>query len=246
MTEFGLIGKPLQHSFSKSYFEKKFEQLNLKDFSYLNLEINSINEFKSILLKHSNLKGLNVTIPYKETVIPFLDDLSPEAKEIGAVNCIKIYNGKLTGYNTDIYGFTQSIKPFLDRNHERALILGTGGASKAVAQALKKIGLEFFFVTSSGTKKTGNTFFYSEINEVVMNAFKLIVNTTPLGTFPDTNVCPPLPYGFITQEHLIYDLVYNPAETLFLKKGKEKGAITVNGLSMLQLQAEKNWEIWTS
>ncbi len=246
MTHFGLIGKSLTHSFSKEYFEKKFKELPLKDCVYSNFEINGIEKIKQVLSETSDLKGLNVTIPYKESVIPFLDELSAEAKEIGAVNCIKIQNNKLIGYNTDVYGFAQSIKPFLDTNHQRALILGTGGASKAVAQALKKIGVEIYFVTSSTVKKTENTFFYSELNEMVMNAFKLIVNTTPLGTFPNMNECPRLPYEYFTPQHLAYDLIYNPEQTLFLKKAKEKGSIIVNGLSMLQLQAEKSWEIWQS
>ena len=218
----------------------------MTDCQYSNFEIDSIDKIKSLIKDTPNLVGLNVTIPYKEAVLPFLDELSSEAKEIRAVNCIRIQNGKLIGYNTDVYGFAQSIKPFLDVNHQRALILGTGGASKAVAQALKKVGVEIYFVTSSQTKKTNNTFFYSELNELVLNAFKLIVNTSPVGTFPHVKECPNIPYQFISPQHLAYDLIYNPAQTLFLQKAKEKGAITVNGLSMLQLQAEKSWEIWNA
>lgn len=244
MKHFGLLGRSLSHSFSKSYFEKKFKFLHLADCEYSNFEIDSIEKIKQVLTENLDLKGLNVTIPFKESVLNYLDELSLEAKEIGAVNCIKIQNNKLKGYNTDVYGFAQSIKPFLDTNHQQALILGTGGASKAVAFALKKIGVEIYFVTSSKVKKTENTFFYSELNEMVMNAFKLIVNTTPLGTFPNMNECPSLPYDFFTPQHLAYDLIYNPEQTLFLKKAKEKGSIIVNGLSMLQLQAEKSWEIW--
>ena len=244
MKQFGLLGKSLSHSFSKSYFEKKFQDLYLTNCLYSDFEIDSIDKIYSLAHNTENLIGLNVTIPYKESVIPFLDELNAEAKEIGAVNCIKIQNGKLIGYNTDVYGFAQSIKPFLDTNHQRALILGTGGASKAVAYALKKVGVEVYFVTSSLTKKTSNTFFYSEINDRVMNAFKLIVNTSPLGTFPNIDECPQLPYHLFTPLHLAYDLVYNPNLTLFLKKAKQQGSITVNGLSMLQLQAEKSWEIW--
>ena len=245
MAHFGLVGKTLQHSFSKTYFEKKFKELNLENYLYKLFEIDSIEKIKKIVGDDPTLKGLNVTIPYKESIIPYLDELSAEAKEIGAVNCIKILNGRLIGYNTDVYGFSQSIKPFLDTNHERALILGTGGASKAVAYALKKVGVEVYFVTSSQIKKTENTFFYSEINEVVMNAFKLVVNASPVGTFPNVLDYPSLPYQFFTPLHLAYDLVYNPEQTLFLEHAKEKGAITVNGLSMLKLQAEKSWEIWT-
>lgn len=242
MINFGLIGRSLSHSFSKTYFEKKFKELGLKDHAYLNFELQTIEEFKNVL-KTENLKGLNVTNPYKEDIIPFLDELSVEAKEIGAVNCIKIENGKTIGYNTDTYGFGQSIKPFLDTTHERALILGTGGACKAVAYSLKKIGTEVFYATTS-SKKNVTTFFYSEINDRMMDAFKLIINTTPLGLFPNVNEAPALPYHLFTDKHLAYDLIYNPEQTLFLKQAKEKGAVTINGLSMLHLQAEKSWEIW--
>lgn len=242
MTNFGLIGKSLSHSFSRSYFEKKFIENELKDHFYKNFELETIDQFVDVL-KTQNLKGLNVTNPYKESIIPFLNELSTEAKEIGAVNCINIVNGKIIGYNTDAYGFGQSIKPFLDTTHDRALILGTGGASKAVAYALKKIGVQVFFATSS-TKKNTNTFFYNEINEGMMNAFKLIINTTPLGLFPNINEAPTLPYHLFTDKHLAYDLIYNPEQTLFLKQAKEKGAVTINGLSMLHLQAQKSWEIW--
>jgi shikimate dehydrogenase len=242
MINFGLIGKSLSHSFSKSYFEKKFIENELNDHFYKNFELETIEQFSNVL-KTQNLKGLNVTNPYKESVIPFLDELSIEAKEIGAVNCINIVNGKTIGYNTDAYGFGQSIKPFLDTTHGRALILGTGGASKAVAYALKKIGVEVFFATSSNKKNT-NTFFYDEINEGMMSAFKLIINTTPLGLYPNINEAPALPYHLFTDKHLAYDLIYNPEQTLFLKQAKEKGAVTINGLSMLHLQAQKSWEIW--
>lgn len=242
MVNFGLIGRSLSHSFSKTYFEKKFKEQGFKDHAYLNFELQTIEEFKNVL-KTPNLKGLNVTNPYKEEVIPFLDELSVEAKEIGAVNCIKIVNGKTIGYNTDAYGFGQSIKPFLDTTHERALILGTGGASKAVAYAIKKIGPEVFYATTS-TKKNANTFFYTEINERMMSAFKLIINTTPLGLFPNINEAPALSYHLFTDKHLAYDLIYNPEQTLFLKQAKDRGAVTINGLSMLHLQAEKSWEIW--
>ncbi len=242
MINFGLIGKSLSHSFSRSYFEKKFIENELNDHFYKNFELETIEQFSNVL-KTQNLKGLNVTNPYKESIIPFLDELSIEAKEIGAVNCINIVNGKTIGYNTDAYGFGQSIKPFLDTTHGRALILGTGGASKAVAYALKKIGVEVFFATSSNKKNT-NTFFYDEINEGMMRAFKLIINTTPLGLYPNINEAPALPYHLFTDKHLAYDLIYNPEQTLFLKQAKEKGAVTINGLSMLHLQAQKSWEIW--
>lgn len=244
MINFGLIGRSLSHSFSKNYFEKKFAELGSKDHAYLNFELKTIEEFKAVL-RTENLKGINVTNPYKEEIIPFLDELSVEAKEIGAVNCVKIENGKTIGFNTDAYGFGQSIKPFLDTTHERALILGTGGASKAVAYSLKKTGVEVFYATTS-SKKNASAFLYNEINERMMQAFKLIINTTPLGLFPNINGAPALPYHLFTDKHLAYDLIYNPEQTLFLKQAKEKGAITINGLSMLKLQAEKSWEIWNS
>jgi shikimate dehydrogenase len=241
---YGIIGKRLSHSFSKSYFEKKFKELDLENYSYSNFEIADVSDFPGLLKKNRGLKGLNVTNPYKEQIIPFLDELFDEAREIGAVNCINIENNKLTGYNTDVYGFAQSIKPFLDTTHQKALVLGTGGASKAVAFALKKVGVEVFFVTSGQKKKSDNYFFYGELNEMVFNAFKLIINTTPLGMFPEVNAFPEIPYRFITSDHLCYDLIYNPEITQFLKRSKEQGATTINGLSMLHLQAEKSQEIW--
>jgi shikimate dehydrogenase len=242
-TEFGLIGKSLKHSFSKGYFEKKFQEQGLNGYTYSNFEIPVIEDFKKIITEHPQLQGLNVTIPYKESIIPFLNELSDEAKEIGAVNCIRVEGNKLIGFNTDTYGFAQSIKPFLDNTHERALILGTGGASKAVAYALKKTGVDVYYVSTS-PKKNDHSLHYTEINERVMEAFKLIINTTPLGMSPREDECPALPYRLFTPAHLAYDVIYNPAETLFLKKAKDQGALIMNGLSMLQLQAEKNWEIW--
>lgn len=240
---FGLIGKSLSHSFSKKYFEEKFEKLALVNHTYSNYELNTIEDIKNVLLKE-NLVGLNVTNPYKEAVIPFLSEISVEANEIGAVNCIKLIGNKTIGYNTDAYGFHQSIKPFLEPIHNRALIIGTGGASKAVAYALKKVGLEVYFV-SRDNKKANNYFFYSELNEIILNTFKLIVNTTPIGMHPNEAEIVSLPYEFIGPEHLCYDLIYNPNETNFLKKCKAEGATIINGYSMLQLQAEKAWGIWT-
>lgn len=243
---YGLIGKDLSHSFSRDFFEKKFAGLNLKDHSYENFELEDIRELPGLLAWRQELAGLNVTHPYKEQVMQYLDEISGEAKEIGAVNCVKITASRLTGYNTDAYGFSQSIKPFLDNTHHRALILGTGGASKAVAYALKKTGVQVYHVTSSETKKHANTFFYSELNEVVMSSFLFIVNTTPLGMFPLTAAHPPIPFELIGPRHFCYDLIYNPGETFFLQKAREMGAQTMNGLSMLHLQAEKSWEIWKS
>ena len=242
--QFGLIGRSLSHSFSKKYFEEKFKKENLANFSFTNFELNSISEFENVIKQNPSLKGLSVTVPYKEQIIPFINELSQEAKEIGAVNCIDFVNGKRIGYNTDVFGFKTSIKPFLEPKHNRALIFGTGGSSKAIAYALKQIGVDYFFVTSSPTKKTSNTFFYSELSEIILSQFLLLINCTPVGMFPDVNKTPNIPFDFVTEDHLAYDLIYNPTETVFLKNCKEKGAITINGYSMLQLQAEKAWEIW--
>jgi shikimate dehydrogenase len=245
---FGLIGKSLSHSFSKSYLEEKFIKEDKEGFQYSNFDLESLDNLLQIIIDN-HLSGLNVTKPYKESIIPFLNELDVTAKEIGAVNCIKItWNNNtpyLIGYNTDYYGFAQSIKPFLEPIHQRALILGTGGASKAIAYALKNVGVDFYYVTT-GEKKSANYFHYTELNEYVLNAFKLIVNCTPLGMYPKTDACPEIPFQFITTEHLLYDLIYNPEETLFLQKGKAQNAVTMNGLNMLKLQADKAWEIWHS
>ena len=245
---FGLIGKSLSHSFSKSYLEEKFIREDKEGFQYSNFDLDNLDNLLQIITDN-HLSGLNVTKPYKEAVMPFLNELDIIAKEIGAVNCIKINwnNNKpyLIGYNTDYYGFAQSIKPFLEPIHQRALILGTGGASKAIAYALKNVGVDFYYVTTK-EKKAANYFHYSELNEYVLNAFKLIVNCTPLGMYPKIEVFPEVPFEFITSDHLLYDLIYNPEETLFLQKGKAKNAVTINGLNMLKLQADKAWEIWHS
>lgn len=242
----GLLGKSLSHSFSKGYFEKKFLDESKSDYNYANYDLENLDNLIQIITENK-LSGLNVTKPYKESVIPFLNEMDPVAKEIKAVNCIKISwknnTPYLIGYNTDYYGFGQSIKPFLEPSHQKALILGTGGASKAVYYALKNIGVDVYFVTSS-EKKTPNCFHYSELNEHVLNAFKLIVHCTPLGMYPKTDAFPEIPYEFLTPQHLLYDLIYNPEQTLFLQKGKEKGAVIINGLNMLKLQADKAWEIW--
>lgn len=245
---FGLIGKSLSHSFSKTYLEQKFVLEDKINFSYTNFDLDNLDDILSIINTHQ-LSGLNVTKPYKEVMIPNLNELDITAQEIGAVNCIKVVweNNKpyLIGYNTDYYGFAQSIKPFLEPIHQRALILGTGGASKAIAYALKNVGVDFYYV-STGEKKAANYFHYSELNEYVLNSFKLIVNCTPLGMHPKSDGCPEIPFEFITADHLLYDLIYNPEETLFLKKGKAQNAVTINGLNMLKLQADKAWEIWHS
>lgn len=244
MSEYGLIGKNLSHSFSKQYFQKKFTDLGLDYLEYTNFELEDISELKNLLAKNPFLRGFNVTIPYKESIIPLLDELSPEARGIAAVNCVKITDGKLIGHNTDAYGFASSIKPFLEPQHSRALVLGTGGASKAVVYVLKLLNVEVFY--ASTTKKRQGTFSYDTLNERLFNACKFIINTTPVGMFPNVDECPNIPYECISAQHLVYDLIYNPEETLFLKKAKERGATTINGLSMLHLQAEKSWEIWNS
>lgn len=243
MKQYGLIGKTLSHSFSKKYFEEKFKRENINAV-YENFELNDISQVEGLFSIHSNLCGLNVTIPYKEQIIPYLDEIDEQAKKIGAVNTIYIdkETGKKKGYNTDVYGFKQSLKPFLENQHQRALILGTGGASKAVAYVLNELGIITAFV--SRTPQAENQLSYDELNENILASFLLIVNTTPLGTFPNLEEKPPLNYSAITPNHLLYDLVYNPAETAFLKEGKKRGALTINGEQMLQLQAEKAWEIW--
>lgn len=242
MRSFGLIGKSLQHSFSKNYFDQKFEKENILDSSYSLFELAKIEDLKTLISNYPQLKGINVTIPYKEAVIPYLDEIDVEAKEIGAVNTIDIRKGVLKGYNTDVIGFRNSIKPFLENTHRRALILGNGGASKAVAYVLNQLGLDVLYV--SRNPKTAQQISYGDINEYVIKHHLLIVNTTPVGTFPNIEEMPLLPYHLLTEQHFLYDLIYNPSETQFLKKGKEKGTICINGEQMLKIQAEEAWKIW--
>lgn len=239
---YGLIGRKLSHSFSKSFFENKFQTLNI-DSVYENFEIETITQIKDVFAA-SDLAGLNVTIPYKEAVIPFLDGLDESAKSVGAVNCIQIKNGKHIGYNTDVFGFRQMIKPFLESHHERALILGKGGAAKAVAHVLNELGLNVFFVTRN--PKGGNDFSYDDINEAMIHSCGIIVNTTPVGMFPDIENAPAIPFEFLSDQNLVVDLIYNPKETSFMKKAKSFGANAINGETMLHQQAEKSWEIWNS
>ena len=239
--KFALLGKTLGHSFSKKFFTEHFTKTAIEA-TYENIELADISDVKNILTH--NFNGFNVTIPYKESIIPFLDELSPEAKVIGAVNTIAIRNGRSIGFNTDAFGFQQSIKPFLTNLHEKALILGTGGASKAVAFVLKNIGINVLFVSRNPTKP--NEFSYSDINENMLRACKLIVQTTPVGTFPSITDCPAFPFQHLTSVHLVVDLIYNPSETLFLHQAKQSGATILNGESMLKEQALKSWEIWTS
>ena len=243
MRLFGLIGHPLTHSFSAGYFANKFNDLKITDCEYRNFDIPDIQLFNDIIEAHPELEGLNVTIPYKESIIPFLDSIDQEAKLIGAVNCVCIdAEGNKIGYNTDAYGFYHSIKPFLENKYERALILGTGGASKAVAYVLKKLGIRVFFASRNPTESYHIS--YKEINAENIMMFPLIVNTTPLGTFPNVEAFPELPYESLTSNHFLYDLTYNPEESEFLKRGKMQGALTANGKLMLQLQAERSWQLW--
>ena len=240
---FGLVGKDISYSFSQQYFSKKFEALNLKDHLYQNFDIVSSHNFVEIIAKSKNLKGLNVTIPYKEEVLEYLDEIDDEAKNIGAVNTIKILgNNKLKGFNTDVYGFEKSISPFLKKHHKKALILGTGGASKAVNFVLNKLDIEVLFV--SRNPKSQHEISYNDLTESIIRSYTVIVNCTPIGTHPAIDECPKILYQYITSNHLLYDLIYNPSQTLFLKKGLEKKAQVSNGLKMLELQAEKSWEIW--
>lgn len=246
MDKYGLIGYPLKHSFSIGYFNEKFKSENI-DAEYVNFEIPSINDFMEVIEEHPNLRGLNVTIPYKEQVIPFLDELDPDTAKIGAVNVIKIIKqpkGKvrLIGYNSDIIGFTNSIQPLLQEHHKRALILGTGGASKAVYRGLQNLGIDCIFVSRS--HKANGTLTYQELTPEIIAMYTIIVNCTPLGMYPNVDSCPDIPYELLTSNHLLYDLLYNPNVTLFMKKGEERGAVTKNGLEMLLLQAFAAWEIW--
>ena len=245
MQKYGLIGYSLGHSFSKNYFNQKFESENI-DATYLNFEIPNIKDLKTVLKDNPELNGLNVTIPYKEQVIPYLDDLDEDARLIGAVNVIKftkgIFGKKLKGYNSDIIGFTQSIQPLLQPHHQKALILGTGGASKAVYHGLKNLGIESIFV--SRTHKADDMLTYEELTPEIMAEYTIIVNCTPVGMFPKVDFCPNIPYELLTPNHLLYDLLYNPNVTLFMKKGEAQGAVVKNGLEMLLLQAFAAWEIW--
>lgn len=241
MKTYGLIGKSLSHSFSKKYFTEKFDNQGLTDSQYINIEVETIEEFVE-KVKELNPKGLNVTIPYKKAILPFLDELDEIAKEIGAINTIVFKNEKLKGYNTDAFGFHESIKPFLKSQHERALILGTGGASKAVEYVLKQYGVDIMFASRNYSKD--NVLNWKDINENVIKQHLLIINCTPLGMFPNIDSKPVIPYSALTERHLLVDLVYNPEESLFLKLGKENGAIGINGLTMLKQQAEQSWRLW--
>lgn len=240
--QFGLLGKNISYSFSKKYFTDKFAFDNLNNCSYENFDIETIEEFLSIISNNPDLKGLNITIPYKETIIPYLQKLSKNSTLIGSVNVVRFTkNGKLKGYNSDYYGFMKSLQPLLKPHHKKALILGTGGAAKAVAFALEKLGIIYTFVSR---KNIENSIDYDQINSTTFDNYQIIINCTPLGTSPDTELFPPIPYNFFTLNHIAFDLIYNPEETQFLKKAKKNGAVIKNGYEMLILQAEKAWEIW--
>lgn len=239
----GLIGYPLTHSFSKKYFTQKFEKEKITDFEYRNFELPDIEDFQGLIKKELHLIGLNVTIPYKEKILEFVDEMSFEVQAVGAANTLVIHpDKKITAYNTDIYGFKQSILPFLKPFHRKALILGTGGAAKAVAYTLRQLNIEVVMV--SRQPKHGSQLSYRELSEAIVKSHLLVVNTTPVGQFPDVDQKPQFPYEFITGMHLFYDLIYNPPVTSFLQEARNKGAATCNGLSMLHLQAEKSWQIW--
>lgn len=241
---FALVGKNISYSFSRGYFTEKFLKLGLRKHEYVNFDIQKIEEFTKKIKEHKNdIKGMNVTIPYKLEIFDFLDKIDKKAKKIGAVNTVRITKkGKLIGYNTDVYGFKKSLTPLLKKHHEKALILGTGGASKAVAYVLDKLNIEYKFV--SRTPKGKDTITYADVSEKVMMSHLLLINCTPLGTHPNIENCPSIPYEFVSEKHMLYDLIYNPSETTFLQKGKEKGATIKNGLEMLEQQAEKAWKIW--
>lgn len=241
---FGLIGKSLEHSFSKGFFDTRFK---VEDpfLNYENIPLPNEKAVASWLTENADsFVGVNVTIPYKSTIIPFLDELSEEAQEIGAVNTIHFCDGKKIGYNTDAYGFHKSIKPFLNNNHKKALILGTGGASKAIAFTLNNMGIATCFVSRKSPTNKENIFGYDSITENMMNDFKIIINCTPLGTFPKIDEMPNFPIHWVSTNHLVIDLIYNPDETKFLQIARENGAETLNGLSMLKHQALKAWELW--
>ena len=249
MKKFGLLGFPLGHSLSKKYFTEKFDTLNARNCVFDLFSFEKIEDFIERIATENTLVGFSVTIPHKENIIKFLDEIDDTAKKIGAVNCVKVEyrNGirKLIGFNTDAFGFKKSIKPFLEPQHQRALIFGTGGASKAVYYVLKNIGLDVWFVSRDKTNfYSANCMNYEDINQNVLNAFKLIINTTPLGLFPNITTFPQIPYQFLHEEHFCYDLNYKPIETEFLKRARLEGAITMNGLDMLYAQADRAWEIW--
>lgn len=240
MDEYGLIGFPLGHSFSRSYFAEKFQHENI-DARYDNYPIEDARQLLDIVAQHPNLRGLNCTIPHKQAILPLMDELSDEARRIGAVNVIRIRNGKLKGYNSDIIGFTESLRPLLCPHHTKALVLGTGGASKAICAGLEELGIEWRYVSRSPRP---NALTYDQLTDDVMQTYTVIVNCSPVGMYPHVDEAPCLPYEHIGPQHLLFDLVYNPLETRFMQLGSERGATVKNGLEMLHLQAEASWKFW--
>ncbi|MBR5053618.1 MAG: shikimate dehydrogenase [Bacteroidaceae bacterium] len=242
MIKFGIIGFPLGHSFSRGFFTEKFAREGI-DAQYLNFEIPDVAMLKDILRENPELRGLNVTLPHKQAVIPLLDELSDEAREIGAVNVIRVRDGRLKGFNSDIIGFTESIRPLLQPHHTKALILGTGGASRAIRVGLSRLDIEWTYVSRTPREEMLT---YSDLTPEVMKEYTVIVNCSPVGMFPKVDQAPAIPYELLTPKHLLFDCVYNPEDTLFMKKGREQGAIVKNGLEMLHLQAVASWEFWNS
>lgn len=240
MDKFGLIGNPVAHSFSEKFFTEKFEKENINAI-YKTFKLSDITEFQNLINKEKDLQGLNVTIPFKEKIFPFLDEIEEQAKKIGAVNTIKFKGKKRIGFNTDVFGFMKSLFPLLEDHHDRALILGTGGASKAVRHALRSLGVERTMV--SRNPKEGQLS-YDGINEKIMADHHLIINCTPLGSYPNIKESPDIPYKDLSEEHLLYDLTYNPPLTQFLAKGQKQGCEIFNGHKMLEFQAQRSWEIW--
>lgn len=240
---FGLVGKNIAYSFSRGYFTKKFEQLDLELHTYENFDLSNIEEIENVLKHNNDIKGLNVTIPYKQDILNHLTSIDSDAEKIGAVNTIKISGEQRIGYNTDVYGFEKSIEPYLKLQHTKALILGTGGASKAVAFVFEKLNIDYKFVSRNPKKGQLN---YKVLNKNLFDDYTILVNCTPLGTHPNIEQKPQLPYQYITTEHLLFDLIYNPEKTAFLKEGEKNGATITNGHLMLKLQAEKAWKIWNS
>ena len=246
MQTYGLIGYPLEHSFSQKYFTDKFKNEGLSQCQYLNYPLERIDLIQEIIDRDNTLVGLNVTIPFKKQVLSYLDEQDEISQKIGAVNTIKIERAgekvRLKGYNTDAYGFYHSLQPHLRKKHDSALILGTGGSSRAVSYVLDELGIHYIYVSRNPREKSQLS--YMDLCGPVLYNFQIIINTSPVGMYPDVNNAPDIPYDFITKDHILFDLIYNPEETLFLKKGKEKGAQIINGLKMLHLQAERSWEIW--
>lgn len=243
MPSYGTIGYPLTHSFSKQYFNEKIAREEIPDSFYESYPLRSITELPGLLKLQPSLKGLSVTIPYKEQVLKYVTVLSNEVKEIGAANCIRIRGNELKAFNTDIIGFERSFVNKLKPGQNKALILGTGGASKAVQYVLKKLGIDFMIVSRKETKLS-NSIIYHQLSKNILEDYRIVINATPVGMSPAEDTCPEIPYAFLTPDHYLYDLVYNPAKTLFLQKGEEQGATIENGFEMLIIQAEENWRIW--